>query len=194
MSVNFPFYLTGFNLSTGNFPYLEIDRFGPYEYNGMENNDKGDLYKQCIGEAVDGLYNILKTHFDNGILILSSPDFESEGDDHSELAQILIHHIYQNYDEMILLLTKSQGSEYENFVDEMVAFIENHSLEATEVFSEKTGKKKKINRYMFHFMIHLLVTSFVHLVTSEPSEQKALENIRKIFKMTMHNWTDTVLD
>ena len=47
---------------------------------------------------------------------------------------------------------------------------------------------------MLHFMIHLIVTSFVHLVTREPNEQKALANIKKIFKMTMHSWTDTVLE
>lgn len=158
--------------------------------------DKGDLYKQCIGEAVDGLNNILKTHFDNDNLIIESIDFdlECEGEDHSELAQMLIHHIYKNYDEIILLLTKSQGSEYENFVDELVEYIEKHSLEVTEMFSEKTGKKKKLNKYMLHFMIHLLVTSFVHLVTHEPSEQKALANIRKIFKVTMNGWTDTILE
>ena len=157
-------------------------------------NDKAGLYKECIGEAVDGLYNILQTHFDNDNLIIASLDSECEGEDHSELAQILIHHIYKNYDSIILLLTKSQGSEYENFVDEMVEFIENHSLEVTEMYSEKTGKKKKINKYMLHFMIHLMVTSFVHLVTREPNEQKALANIKKIFKMTMHSWTATVLE
>lgn len=157
-------------------------------------NDKAGLFRECIAGAVDGLYNILQTHFDNDNLIIASLDFDCEDEDHSELAQILIHHIYKNYDEMLLLLTKSQGSEYENFVDEMVEFIENHSLEVTEVYSEKTGKKKKINKYMLHFMIHLLVTSFVHLVTREPSEEKALANIKKIFKMTMHSWTDTVLD
>ena len=129
-------------------------------------------------------------------LIIESIDFdlECEGEDHSELAQMLIHHIYKNYDEIILLLTKSQGSEYENFVDELVEYIEKHSLEVTEMFSEKTGKKKKLNKYMLHFMIHLLVTSFVHLVTHEPSEQKALANIRKIFKVTMNCWTDTILE
>lgn len=163
-------------------------------------NDKAGLYRECIGEAVDSFYSILQTHFDHDNLILASLDFEcdeedhSEEEGHSELAQKLIHHIYKNYDEIILLLTKSQGSEYENFVDEMVEFIENHSLEATEIYSEKTGKKKKINKYMLHFMIHLLVTSFVHLVTREPSEEKALANIKKIFKMTLKSWTDTVLD
>lgn len=157
-------------------------------------NDKAGLYRECIGKAVDSVYNILQAHFDNDNLILASLDFECEDEDHSELAQKLIHHIYKNYDEMILLLTKSQGSEYENFIDEMVEFIENHSLEATEIFSEKTGKKKRINKYMLHFMIHLLVTSFVHLVTREPSEEKALANIKKILKMTMHSWTDTVLE
>jgi hypothetical protein len=47
---------------------------------------------------------------------------------------------------------------------------------------------------MLHLVIHLMVDSFVHLVTHEPDEKKALANIKKVFKMTMHNWMETVID
>lgn len=156
--------------------------------------DKADLYKAIIGKPVDELFEIMQAHFDEDDEIITSPDYEVEDDDHSEVAQKLIHHIYSNYDAAILLLTKSQGSEYENIVDRIVDFTESKSVEMMEKVAERKGKKKKVNRYMLHLVIHLMVDSFAHLVTHEPDEQKALANIKKVFKMTMQNWTDTVLD
>ena len=155
--------------------------------------DKADLYKAIIGKPVDELFDIMQAHFDEDDEIIASPDYDANDDDHSEVAQKLIHHIYSNYDAAILLLTKSQGSEYENIVDRIVDFTESKSVEMMEKIAEQKGKKKKVNRYMLHLVIHLVVDSFVHLVTHEPDEQKALANIKKVFKMTMHNWTDTVL-
>ena len=156
--------------------------------------DKADLFRAIVGKPVDELFRIMQSHFDEDDVNISSPDYDVDFDDHSEIAQVLIHHIYSNYDEAILLLTKSQGSEYENLVDRIVEMTESKSIETMEKISLKNGKKKKVNKYMLHLVIHLMVDSFVHLVTHEPDEKKALANIKKVFKMTMHNWTETVLD
>ncbi len=156
--------------------------------------DKADLFRAIVGKPVDELFSIMQSHFDEDDEIIMSSDYDADEDDHSEIAQVLIHHIYSNYDAAILLLTKSQGSEYENLVDRIVEMTESKSIETMEKISLKNGKKKKVNKYMLHLVIHLMVDSFVHLVTHEPDEKKALANIKKVFKMTMHNWTDTVLD
>ncbi|MBQ8827273.1 MAG: TetR/AcrR family transcriptional regulator [Oscillospiraceae bacterium] len=156
--------------------------------------DKADLYRAIIGKPVDGLFEIMQSHFDEDDEIANDPDYDGEGDDHSEIAQKLIHHIYSNYDAAILLLTKSQGSEYEDIVDRIVDMTERNSIEVMDKVAARKGKNKKVNRYMLHLVIHIVVDSFVNLVVHEPDEQKALASIRKVFKMTMHNWTDTVLE
>ncbi|MBQ7783868.1 MAG: TetR/AcrR family transcriptional regulator [Oscillospiraceae bacterium] len=160
--------------------------------------DKADLFKAIVGKPVDGLFEIMQAHFDEDEDIVAGADQDGAPDDyfddHSEMAQLLIHHIYSNYDAAILVLTKAQGSEYEDIVDQIVGVTENKSIEMMDKLSAKTGKKQKVNKYMLHLVIHLVVDSFVHLVTHETDEQKALANIKKVFKMTMHNWTDTVLD
>lgn len=160
--------------------------------------DKADLFRAIVGKPVDELFAIMKSHFDEDEDIVAGADPDAEPDeyidDHSEIAQVLIHHIYSNYDEAILLLTKAQGSEYENIIDRIVEITENKSVEMMKKIAVKTGKKKKINRYMLHLVIHIVVDSFVNLVIHERDEKKALKSIKKVFKMTMHNWTDTVLD
>lgn len=160
--------------------------------------DKADLFRAIVGKPVEELFAIMQSHFDEDEDIVAGADPDAEPDeyidDHSEIAQVLIHHIYSNYDEAILLLTKAQGSEYENIIDRIVDITENKSVEMMKKIAVKTGKKKKINRYMLHLVIHIVVDSFVNLVIHERDEKKALKSIKKVFKMTMHNWTDTVLD
>lgn len=159
--------------------------------------DKADLFKAIVGNAVDGLFEIMQNHFDEDENIVAGTDADDMDDyidDHSEVAQLLIHHIYSNYDAAILVLTKSQGSEYENIVDRIVDMTESKSIEMMGKINAKTGKNKKLNKYMLHLVIHIVVDSFVQLVIHEPDEKKALKSIKKVFRMTMHNWTDTVLD
>lgn len=160
--------------------------------------DKADLFKAIVGKPVDGIFEIMQAHFDEDedIVASASPDADPDEyiDDHSEIAQLLIHHIYSNYDAAILVLTKSQGSEYENIVDRIVEITENKSIEMMDKIAVKTGKKKKLNKYMLHLVIHIVVDSFVQLVIHEKDEKKALKSIKKVFRMTMHNWTDTVID
>ena len=95
--------------------------------------DKADLFRAIVGKPVDELFSIMQSHFDEDedVVASASPDDDPDEyiDDHSEIAQILIHHIYSNYDAAILVLTKSQGSEYENIVDQIVEITENKSIE-----------------------------------------------------------------
>ena len=91
--------------------------------------DKADLFRAIVGKPVDELFSIMQSHFDEDDEIIMSPDYDADEDDHSEIAQVLIHHIYSNYDAAILLLTKSQGSEYENIIDRIVDMTENKSVE-----------------------------------------------------------------
>jgi len=160
--------------------------------------DKADLFRAIVGKPVDGIFEIMQAHFDEDEDIVASAAADADPDeyidDHSEIAQLLIHHIYSNYDAAILVLTKSQGSEYENIVDRIVEITENKSIEMMDKISVKTGKKQKLNKYMLHLVIHIVVDSFVQLVIHEKDEKKALKSIKKVFRMTMHNWTDTVID
>ena len=156
--------------------------------------DKADLFDAIVGDTYKGLMEIIQAHCAEDEEIIASGNYNFDMDDHSDIAQIIIHHIYTNYDAAILLLKKSQGSEYEGILDNIIDVTEKHSIKVMELVLEKQDKKKKVNNYMLHLVIHIVVDAFVNLVTHEPDESKALANIRKVFKMTMQNWTDTVLD
>lgn len=157
-------------------------------------DDKADLFRAVVGDYVESLYSMIDSHFREDLELIDSPDYDGSVDDHSKFAQELIHHIYGKYDIALLLLNKSQGSEYEDLVERLIALIEDHCNGLTEAMVKKGFYKKKVNKTMSHLLICMIFDSFVRLVRHEPEEKKAVAGVKKIFKMTMSNWTEVVFE
>ena len=119
----------------------------------------------------------LKEHIDGG---------------HDEITNVLIHHLYSNYDAFMLLLTKSQGSKYEGCVDEMVEMTDSIYSEMAENIA-KHMPGSRVNKYIRHWLTHMIIDAFIHLFTHERDEQKALANMRKILDFLVKGWVDMIL-
>lgn len=81
--------------------------------------DKEDLFAAIAEPPLKTLTDILQRHFAEDTEAMSKPYSHTDGD-HDDFVAALVHHIYSNYDACILLLTKSQGTRFENCVDTLV--------------------------------------------------------------------------
>ena len=158
--------------------------------------DKEDLFTAIVGQPFDGLKEIMVQHFADENHILTSSDMtELKGHingGHDEIAEILIHHLYSNYDAFTLLLTKSQGSKFENCVDEIVEMTDNIYSAMAENMA-KHFPNMQVNTYMRHWLTHMMIDAFIHLFTHERDEQRALSNMRKILNFLVKGWGDMIL-
>lgn len=83
--------------------------------------DKEDLFRSIVEKPLHSLLDMLNTHFAEDAQLLSETDGYAYSDgDHEELVQLLIRHLYANRDAFLLLLKKSQGTAFENCIDEVV--------------------------------------------------------------------------
>ena len=158
--------------------------------------DKEDLFTAIVGQPFDGLKEIMIRHFADERDILKSSDIsEMKGHingGHDEIASVLIHHLYSNYDAFALLLTKSQGSKFENCVDEIVEMTDNVYSAMAENMAAMMPNMR-VNTYMRHWLTHMMIDAFIHLFTHERDEQKALSNMRKILNFLVKGWGDMIL-
>lgn len=163
--------------------------------------DKEDLFASIVEEPFFKLQEILIAHFREEEEILnSSQDFhsqffhlEQENNMHRDLLVELVHIFYRNYDSFMLLLTKAQGSRFENSVDVMVEITEkNYQLMASHMAKKYPGKK--INEYMCHWLTHMCIDAFLHLFMHEKDEEKALQYIQAIMNYIVRGWTELVLE
>lgn len=159
--------------------------------------DKEDLFGAIAEPPLKELTEALNRHFSVDLEAISQPHALEGGNahelvDHDEFASRLIRHIYSNYDAFILLLTKSQGSKYENCIDELVDTIEQFYLALSEKIGAHYGAV--VNRYMLHWLTHMTVDSFIHLINHERDAEKAAVYMRKILKFILEGWQKAVFE
>ncbi|MBO5081432.1 MAG: TetR/AcrR family transcriptional regulator [Lachnospiraceae bacterium] len=146
-----------------------------------------------FGAIADGPYNeliaILKSHFEEDEALMEQP-YDAEEGDHDAFVEELVHHLYQNYDVFHMLLTKAQGSKYENAVDDLADILdETYTKMSAKMGSHYGGK---VNKAMVHWLTHMILDAFIHMITHEKDEKKALAHIKKVMNFITKGWTAVI--
>lgn len=149
--------------------------------------DKEDLLKQLVEEPLKGLISKVESHFSEEMSMESA--VISIHDDSSDIkaAKEIVHFLYQYYDIFQILLTKSQGSAYEDIVSRFADGIEEHYDRLAEQMTKKFGVCKP-DHYMIHWLSHILIDAFIHLLTHEQDEEKAVEQIGEVVVYLLSGW------
>lgn len=154
--------------------------------------DKEDLFAAIVEPPLLGLKQLLYEHF-NAENELNPETYTHFDGDHDEFAAAVIRHLYANRDEFLLLLTKAQGTRFENVVDELVESIEKrYFLVAEKLAAVMPGKR--INRYMLHWLSHIAVGAFSHLLTHEKNVEKAISVTGRFMDFIVGGWMKLTLE
>lgn len=150
--------------------------------------DKEDLFTQLVEPTLQKLREYIQQHFQAEQEEIKSgvPDETEDADDIKMTRQIL-HAMYQNYDILLLAITRSQGSKYEHCVDEFVAIAEHHYRYLADGMAARVGMDR-IDDYTIHWIAHMQIDVFVHMLQHEPSEEKAQQHIEKIVSYLVSGW------
>lgn len=150
--------------------------------------DKEDLFDSLVAPAMTELQKEIQWHFDSEKEEISHgiPNYSDSMEDIKATRQ-LVHAVYQNYDLLLLAIFGSKGSRYENCVDEFVAIAESHYRALADGMTEQLGLKR-IDDYTIHWIAHMQIDVFVHLLQHEPSEEKAQQYIGRIVTYLVSGW------
>lgn len=155
-------------------------------------HDKEDLFRSIVEPPLTTLMNMLLEHFRSDEQILSLPAvYEKQEGDHDEIAELLIHHLYQNYDIFILLLTKSQGTAFEDILDRIVDMTEKQFTAAVGLYAKQKARPP-VDAYIIHWMAHMTIDAFVHLLTHEPEEQAAVQQMKVIMNFIVKGFVEII--
>ena len=154
--------------------------------------DKNGLFGAIVDEPLNKVMQIVMEHYNSE----QEEDFsiyEQADGDHDEFAEQLIAAMYENRDALLLLLEKSAGSRYEGTVDRIIELTDKtYSKLARNYAASCPGKK--VDEYMQHWFSHIQINAFVHLITHEPDEKKALKHIKPIIKYMVKEWMELTLE
>lgn len=152
--------------------------------------DKEALFASIVEKPYRQLVAALEEHFELDSHIAA--DYTQQEGDHDDLARMLVHHLYSNREAFLLLLTRAHGTSYENAVDEVVGLMESsYRVMAEQMASAHPGTK--VNEYMLHWLTHMNIDAFIHLLTHECDEGKAVEHMSQIMDYIVSGWTKMIL-
>lgn len=149
--------------------------------------DKEDLLTQLVGEVLVGMILRVESHFSEEMNMESVAISEHSNSADVEAAKEIVHFMYQNYDIFQILLTKSQGSIYEDITSRFADGIEEHYDKLAEQMAQKFGVRKP-DHYMIHWMSHIQIDAFLHMLTHEQDEEKAVSHIEEIVIFLLSGW------
>lgn len=150
--------------------------------------DKEDLFAAIVEKPLQKLYQVMEQHYREEF-VDASDKIQEDGDirDDIEASRQILHCMYSNYEDIQILLTRAQGSRFENCIDELVSMSEKHYREIADQITEQYGKPR-IEDYMIHWLAHMQIDAFVQLVTHEKDEQAAISHIEDIVCYLIGGW------
>ncbi len=150
--------------------------------------DKEDLFAALVEEPLHQLYSAMEEHYTTEMKHEEQvAQLELSDNADLEASRQIIRHMYANREAFLLLLTKSQGSRFENCADEIVDISEQQYRRLCDTVTRATGKPR-IDGYMTHWMAHIMVDTFAHLFLHEEEESVALKHIDALTRYLIRGW------
>ncbi len=153
--------------------------------------DKEDLFESLTRETVNGIYQIMQTHFQeerdmigNGMLL--TPVSAEESKDFED-SRMIIHQMYLRREDVLLVLTKSQGSKLENIADQFIETAEQH-YRAMALGMQQAYPDKVLDDKFIHWLAHGQIDAFIYMITHIEDEEEAVRYMRQAITYMMSGW------
>ncbi|MCR5605909.1 MAG: TetR/AcrR family transcriptional regulator [Treponema sp.] len=163
--------------------------------------DKEALFSALIKKHADSIYELLCSHITAEKEMLEEEKYsnlEKGKTNISDIMKIYFQHdnemaddmivgqkvfdiVYGNYDLTLLLLSKSQGTEYENFIDKLISMSEKHIFLYCSLFCNLLGMKE-IKPYVVHWLSHLMINTYISLFLHIKDKNEAIEHLPVLMK------------
>ena len=149
--------------------------------------NKQELLSAIVEELIESVLSLMREHFLMEMETNASASFADDASEDVKAARGMLHYLYQHYDICMILLTKSQGSIYENVEDRFVEVFEQHYHKLTEQIAKKQNIKKP-NDYIIHWMAHMQTDAIMQLLIHVPEEKTAQMYIKPIISYLVIGW------
>ncbi len=153
--------------------------------------DKEDLFEALTKETIEGIYRMMQEHYaeENALMgrgILHSPDMAEHKDD-ADIARAVIHQMYLHREMVLLVLTKAQGTKYENIADLFIETSEKHYWTMAQAMLE-AYPDAVVDEKFIHWLAHEQIDAFIHMITHIEDEEEAVRFISQTITYMMSGW------
>jgi len=103
------------------------------------------------------------------------------------LTKILVHELYRNREEVLLLINGAGGSSMENAVDLIIDEMDEHNLMLTKAMCDEL-QIPMIHQALVHWMSHNQVDMFLYMIQHIEEEEQALAFAGQAMNYLLGGW------
>ncbi|MBQ7775896.1 MAG: TetR/AcrR family transcriptional regulator [Lachnospiraceae bacterium] len=153
--------------------------------------DKADLFQAITKETIEGIHQLMHKHYNEELqlfgLAMVTDELLEEHNQDMEAATEIIHQMYLYRDEVLLLLTKSQGSGLENVADIFIEESEKHLLVIAKQM-QQVYPDKVLDENFIHWLAHMQIDAFIYMITHIKKEEEALIFMKQMMLHMTSGW------
>lgn len=149
--------------------------------------DKDALFVSLIQEPLKRVYEIMISHYEQEKQEEDNLPLIQDNSDDYRASYEIIHEMYTNRDEFILLLTKSQGSSVEHAIDELIKVSDKHYRIIADIFSKKAATAP-VDKYFIHWLSHMQIDVFIYMITHIETEAEAMDYMKHVVGYMLSGW------
>ncbi len=163
-------------------------------------SDKEDLFDSLIEEPLKKLNAAIENHFIEEMstskkmagenLNIAEMAAAQGFEDDKAIARDIVHLLFEYRESFELLLTKAQGTRYENIRDMIVDKVEDHytGLYVMMKGIESHKKLSKEDKFIIHWMSHDQIEVFIHILLHCKNEKEALNQMEYMIDYIVGGW------
>lgn len=139
--------------------------------------DKEDLFISVIAPVTDGIYEMIKTHYEHE---LHSPNLGSPQAEDADLrmGEKFLEFFYQNKTICNIVLSHRTHSAVCTFFDRVAALTDRQTLLLLQLSSAKISPDSVFNKCTVHWISHLQIDMVLHILSHDFDEQRAKEQLK----------------
>ncbi len=157
-------------------------------------NSKDDLFGAIVGPCVGKLKQMYIDASEKGIEFMEDEKILETMKVGNDALTKFIYYIYKNMDEFKLLVFKSQGTSYANFIEELV----NLSVSESKRLFDLAKKRKLIDKIVsdrsLHMITHSYFTAVFECIKHEYSIEETLVEAETLIDFFNAGWMKILLE
>lgn len=152
--------------------------------------DKEDLFESIAKETINNIWQMMQGHYnDERVMAENGMTTEEIQDNHGDLDEsaAIIRQMYLHRDDILLVLTKAQGTKFENIADKFIETSEVH-YRAMAAEMQKLYPGKSVDDQMLHWLAHMQIDAFIYMITHIEKEEDGLAFMRQFITYMITGW------
>ncbi len=154
---------------------------------------KEDMFAALVAPAYEGLIEQYFAEMDNELELVDKNYIENLWDNNSD-SEWIIRYVYKHFNAFKLLVCRSQGTRYENYVHELAVLEEKSTKRYIKKMRALGADIKMVPAKEYHLFVTTCINAIFETVVHDFTEKEALSYARHMDKFYAAGWKRLMLE